>query len=121
MRTASARWMSRWLLGRDDAITEVESPVARDEELRCTPKGEVMLMPGARSTYDLNIAVEDRLAESRRALWLRGDKARLLGEVRRIAGIAKFDDLPRPQWEKTATLRRPGTASTSSSPAGGES
>ena len=108
MRVASARWMSRWLLGHDDAITELESPVARDEELRCTPRGEVMLIPGARNTYDLNIAMEERLAESRRALWRRADKPQMLAQVRRIAGIAKLDDLPRPQWEKTATLRRPG-------------
>ncbi len=107
MRVASARWMSRWLLGHDDAITELESPVARDEELRCTPRGEVMLIPGARSTYDLNIAMEERLAESRRALWRRADKPQMLAQVRRIAGIAKLDDLPRPQCEKTATLRRP--------------
>lgn len=108
MRVASARWMSRWLLGRDDPITEVESPVARDEELWCTPRGEVMLLPGARSTYDLNMALEDRLAESRRTLWRQADKMRAMAEVRRTAGICRLGDLPQPQWEKTATLRRQG-------------
>lgn len=108
MRVASARWMSRWLLHRDDPITEVESPVARDEELWCTPRGEVMLVPGARSTYDVNMALEDRLAASRRVLWRQADKSGSLAEVRRIAGIAKLDDLPQPQWEKTGAVQRQG-------------
>jgi cephalosporin-C deacetylase-like acetyl esterase len=108
MRVASARWMSRWLLGCDAALTEVESPVARDEELWCTPRGEVMLLSGARSTYDLNIAYEDRLAVLRRALWSQADKTRALAEVRRIARIVHLEDLPQPRWEKTASLRRSG-------------
>jgi len=108
MRVASARWMRRWLLGMDDAVSEVESPVARDEELWCTPRGEVMLLPGARSTYDLNIALEDRLAESRRARWAEADKTRLMAEVQRITGIGRLSDLPQPRWEKTAALRREG-------------
>jgi hypothetical protein len=108
MRVASARWMSRWLLGRDEAIAERESPVARDEELRCTPRGEVLLIPGARSTYDLNAAMEERLAPSRRARWLQADKAQLRAEVRRIAGISTLDKLRQPQWEKLGTVRRQG-------------
>lgn len=108
MRVASARWMSRWLLGRDDPIAEVESPVAKDEGLWCTPRGEVMLLPGARSTYDLNVAVDDRLAAARRAIWRQPDKGRQLAEVRRITRIGRLADLPRPQWEKTATLQRKG-------------
>ena len=108
MRVASAQWMSRWLLSRDVSITEVESPVARDEELWCTPRGEVMLLPGARNTHDLNMALEGRLAESRRSLWHQTDRARSMAEVRRIAGIAKLADLPQTQWKNTGTLQRQG-------------
>lgn len=108
MRVASAGWMSRWLLNRDEPITEVESPVARDEELWCTPRGEVMLLSGARSTHDLNMALEDRLAVSRRSLWRESDKTRRMAEVRRLAGISTLAELPEPKWEKTGTLRREG-------------
>ena len=71
MRIAAARWMRRWLLGIDDAITEPDFPVAKDEDVWCTPRGEVMLLDGARSVYDLNMELEARLAQDRKTLLAR--------------------------------------------------
>ena len=108
MRVAATRWMRRWLLGIDDAITEVESPVAADEELWCTPHGEVMRIDGARSVYDLNVEEEERLAAGRRDFWKQTDTQTAFQEVRRITGIRRLAELPEMKWEKTATLKRDG-------------
>jgi hypothetical protein len=94
LRTGAVRWMRRWLLEIDDAITEPEFPVAGDEQLQCTPQGQVMLLEGARSTYDLNIELEEKLAERRKELWRKADKAEALAKVREITGIGSPNDLP---------------------------
>lgn len=66
LRVAMVRWMRRWLLGRDDAITEGKLTLFRDRQLQCTPKGQTLLVEGARSIFDLNQDQERRLAEKRR-------------------------------------------------------
>jgi cephalosporin-C deacetylase-like acetyl esterase len=108
MRVADARWMRRWLLGIDDAITEPEFPVAPDEEVWCTPKGQVMLLPGARSVYDLNMELEARLAPARKKFWQETGKEAALDEVRRITGIRRLSDLPAPETQKVAAIQRDG-------------
>jgi len=92
----------------DDAITETDFPVATDEEMRCTPRGEVMLLPGARSVYDLNVELEEQFAEARKKFWQQTDRQQALDEVRRITGIRPLADLPEPKSEKTGTLQREG-------------
>lgn len=108
MRVAACRWMRRWLLRVDDAITETEFPIAEERDVWCTPEGEVMLLPGARSVYDLNVELEDKLAKRRETFWSENDKAKALDEVRRITGIREMADLPEPTWEKTGTIQRDG-------------
>jgi len=108
MRVGAARWMRRWLLGVDDAVTESEFPVAADEELWCTPRGEVMLLEGARSVYDLNMERESQLAVERKKFWRESGKEKALEAVRRITGIERLADLPEPKSEKVGTLDREG-------------
>ena len=108
MRVAATRWMRRWLLGVDDAVGEMDSPVAADEELWCTPRGQVMFLDGARTAYDINVDLEKKLAPARKKFWQDTPVAKGLAEVRRITGIRKLADLPEPKWEKTATLPRDG-------------
>jgi len=108
MRIAAARWMRRWLLHVDDAITETESPVAADEALWCTPRGEVMLLDGARSVYDLNMDLEATLAEQRKRFWKETEKAKALEEVRRITGIRKHGGVHYAEHRKIAQIQREG-------------
>ncbi len=108
MRVAAARWMRRWLLRIDDAICETDFPVAKDEDVWCTPRGEVMLMKGARSVYDLNAEQEKRLAQKRQQFWQESDKATALAEVRRISGIRPLAELPNPKVVKVGELARDG-------------
>ncbi len=46
-REGVARWMSRWLLHRDQPITEPALKLLDKQEAQCTPEGQVMQLPGA--------------------------------------------------------------------------
>lgn len=98
-REGVARWMSRWLLGKDQPIAEPELDLIDEKELWCSPQGQVVLLDGARSTYDINREYADQLAEQRRELWANSDKTQLLRRVRDLAGIRALADLPEPQIE----------------------
>ncbi len=52
-REAAVHWMLRWLAGRDEVVREPEIELLTPEEYTCTPSGEVLLLPGARSITDL--------------------------------------------------------------------
>ncbi len=108
MRVAAARWMRRWLLQVDDAVAETDFPVAKDEDLWCTPRGEVMLLEGARSVYDLNVELETRLAQQRRRLWQATEKSKALAEVRRTSGIRSLADLAEPKVTQIGRIQRDG-------------
>ena len=107
-REGVARWMSRWLLGRDRPIAEPPLSLLTRKEFRCTADGQVGSMPGARSAYDLNEEYENELAKKRAQAWAQGDRAARLGEVRRLTGIRKLDQLPKPRVETLETLPQSG-------------
>ena len=67
-----------------------------------------MLLPGARSVYDLNEDRENSLAEQRKTSWATGNGATLRGQVRRLAGIRKLSELPEPKVEELGTIVRSG-------------
>ncbi len=107
-REGVARWMSRWLLGKDQPITEPAIKRLSEDELQCAPQGQVMRLPGARSTYDLNEDYEKQLAAVRTERWKTGDRAELLAKVRQLAGIRRLKDLPRPNAENIGSIQRSG-------------
>jgi hypothetical protein len=97
-REAAARWLARWLLDRDQPpINEPPIVPLTDTEILCTPHGQVMLLDGSRSVYHLNEDCENELAEHRRQLWSGTERAELLEQVRRIAGVRALADLPLPE------------------------
>jgi len=108
LRVGMVRWMRRWLLGIDDAITEPEFEVFTDEELQCTPDGQVMLLDGARSVFDLNGDVEKRLARERKRLWDETPRAEALQKVREIAGVRRLADIPECKSEQLGVVERDG-------------
>jgi hypothetical protein len=107
-RQGVVRWMSRWLLGRDQRITEPPITLLTRKEFRCTTDGLVRTLPGARSVYDLNEEYENELAKKRTQSWANGDRMALLAEVRRLTGIRKLAELPKPRVETLDTLTRTG-------------
>ena len=108
LRVAAVRWMRRWLLGVDDAIAEAEADVVGDDRMRCTPRGQVMLLEGARSTYDLNLELEGKLAKARRGFWRETDRPAALAQVRKIAGIRALGDLPKPKCRAVSAAEARG-------------
>jgi hypothetical protein len=107
-REGVARWMSRWLLGRDQPITEPPLALLMRKEFRCTPDGQVGTLPGARSVYDLNEDYENELAKKRARSWAGGDRSARLAEVRRLTGIRPLAQLPKPRVETFDTLSQNG-------------
>jgi dienelactone hydrolase len=83
-RIAAARWMSRWLLKRDEPIDEPDGPIASDADLQCTKRGQVLRdFPDERSVFDLNAA---RAEELRAARAKRSDDE-FRAEVRKRIGL----------------------------------
>ena len=105
-REGIARWMSRWLLGKDVAIVEPNIVLLEADEARCTPEGHVMHLDGARSTYDLNRQFEQRLATRRKPIWATTSRTDLLERVARTVGIRpRIERIqlakPQVQWGQT--------------------
>jgi len=109
-REAAARWMHRWLLGSDQPIREAgerPDPMTdeqlralsvgdwKQEQLQCTPKGQVLLMPGERSVFQINADIAASLRETRAAGWrnLSADDQRKL--VRETIGAHELDAAPK--------------------------
>jgi dienelactone hydrolase len=106
MRVGATRWMRRWFFGSNDAISEDDFPVLPAADLQCTPDGQVLRLPDARSLFDLNRDWEQRLAAGRKQLWQ--DKPAALREVRRITGIRPLADIPPLKAENVGALERDG-------------
>ncbi|MBC8422654.1 hypothetical protein H8E07_00885 [bacterium] len=129
MREAAVQWMRRWLLGIDDVVREMdELPEPMDdkllwklsdgdwtaEELQCTTEGQVLLMPGEKSVFQLNAEIEGELREKRTAAWreLTADERRKL--VREtIAGMPPAGETsdaaePEASFRSVGTIQREG-------------
>ena len=106
LRTASARWLRRWLLGKDDEITEPDFPVRQDAELQCTPQGQAMRLPGERSVFDMNAEAEKALAAKRLAFWKQTPRGVALQKVRELAGVRRLAELPGLQKQVVGTVQR---------------
>ncbi|HNV21893.1 MAG TPA: acetylxylan esterase [Candidatus Hydrogenedentes bacterium] len=107
LRSGTARWMRRWLLNTNAPLTGQECVILTDEEAQCTEQGQVLLLDGARSVYDLNAEIEAGYAAGRAALWS-GDAAAALARVREIADIRPLDQVPACTVETLGTIDRGG-------------
>jgi len=108
MRVASANWMRRWLLDTNETVTEPEFDVLADEELYCTPEGQVLRLPGARCAFDLNVEWNDSFRPQREKNWKPENRKNSLAKVRELIGAGVPDELPKPAAEKCGTIARDG-------------
>ena len=107
-REAAVRWMHRWLLGEDKAIVEFDpaslpDPISDEkmrelsqgdwtqEDLYCSPEGQVLLMKGAKSVFQINAEREQELRKQRNAIWkkLSDDERRELVSKTIGSGVEK--------------------------------
>ncbi len=97
LREGAARWMLRHLREQPREVFEEPITPFEDEQLRCTPQGQVMLLPGARSVIDLNQQWEQRLRPRRKEAWSQLDAQERRRLVRRTAGVPPLEELPEPK------------------------
>lgn len=120
LRIAATQWFQRWLLGIDEPVTETGFPIHNDEELQCTPDGQVLLLEGARSLNDLYRDKAKRLELLRLMLQKSGtavtpqkiiplqsiDDRRKI--VRQTAGLATLDELKSTPIKYSGSIKRDG-------------
>jgi len=121
LREAVARFMSRWLLGKEVVIREVESlpdaltdeqlrgynqPDWTQEQLQCTPKGQVLLMPGERSVFQINAETSASLETTRSKVWRELDEDAKLLFIRESIGARSSGALPEAKVEVTGRIER---------------
>ncbi len=73
-REATLRFMRRWLLDKDEALTETAFPIVKDAELQCTRTGQVLEDFKGKSVFHLNAERAEKLAAQRAERW-KGQKA----------------------------------------------
>lgn len=108
LRVAATRWMRRWLLGVDDAVTESEVPTFPEEELRCMPRGQVILESGTRTAFDLNTDQERHLSGRRRRLWASTPRQQLRQILRDGIGLPPLSRIPVASSVRMGSVRRKG-------------
>ncbi len=106
LRCAMVQWMRRWLQGIDEPVAEPEFAVLPVEALQCTPEGQVLLLDGARSVFEINAEYETQLAQTRAARTL--SREALLGEVRTLAAIRPLEELPSVSSTPAGEITRDG-------------
>jgi cephalosporin-C deacetylase-like acetyl esterase len=103
MRVAIARWMLRWLKDIDKPIEELEVETLTAEQIQCTPKGQALLLPKAKSVMDLNVELNEQLARSRAELW-RVKSGDAIEKVRSLIGARSLSELPGAKSELVGTI-----------------
>lgn len=90
LREGAVRFFARWLQGRNIEVFEPEEvAVEKEEDLLCSPKGQVIAIEGAKTLFDLNAERAGDLKAEREEIWsgLRLDEKREL--VREVTGMRK--------------------------------
>ncbi|MBL9151432.1 MAG: hypothetical protein JNK37_03060 [Verrucomicrobiales bacterium] len=120
-REAVASWMHRWLLGREKLIREVDplpdaftdeqlrewnQPDWTQEQLYCTPKGQVLLMEGERSVFDINAAAAADLKKTRASVWSGLSEEARRSLVEKVVG--SNETLPDPETREAGEVPRDG-------------
>jgi hypothetical protein len=108
LREGTARWMSRWLLGRDVPIVEGELTAFPESDTYCTPQGQVLMLAGEKSVFTLNQEAQASLAAGRRKLWSEKPANAALAQVAQLAGIRPLASLAEPKARRCGTLERSG-------------
>ncbi len=105
-REAAVRFFRRWMLSKDDAVTETTSQTVKDADLQCTRTGQVLEDLKGKSVFHLNAERARQLAERRAGLQKGQGREELLKEVARKIAV----DLPVPaaQRKEIGKVQREG-------------
>jgi cephalosporin-C deacetylase-like acetyl esterase len=100
------RWMRRWLLDKDDAVALAPIATRSEAELLCTEKGQVLLLPGERSVFELNAEYLGRLADLRKTHWDQMPKSDSLAAVRKTIGARSLSEISSPKMVEAGRVDR---------------
>jgi len=108
LREGAVRWIRRWFCDDNRPVVENKLPHFSPEELNCTPAGQVLALPGARSVLELDRVEAARLAPLRAEAWARLDNHERRELVRQVAGIPPLEQIKPARVESRGTIRRAG-------------
>jgi alpha/beta hydrolase fold len=106
LRVAVLQWMRRWLLNVDEPAGEPEFKVHADHLLQCTPRGQVLLMEGAKSLNDLCREQADRFAEQRETWKRETSQEQRLAKIGELIGCRGWEQLSLPQARSVGKISR---------------
>jgi hypothetical protein len=98
--------MRRWLLGKDDAVRLDPIKTLPEADLLCTERGQVLLLPGERSVFELNAQIEAQLAVERRTFWEKTPKSDALAAVRKTVGVRPLEEIAPPKMVEAGRVDR---------------
>jgi cephalosporin-C deacetylase-like acetyl esterase len=107
-RETLTHWMRRWLMEIDQRVTDSEPPLWTDEQLQCTPRGQVMLLPEREIRVRLNVERAERWPPSGASCTnqrLPTPSARRSAPRQRSA---RWTKIPVLQTQETGSLQRDG-------------
>ncbi|MCB1093195.1 MAG: hypothetical protein KDL87_16770, partial [Verrucomicrobiae bacterium] len=122
-REAVASWMHRWLLGKEKLIREVNplpdsfndeqlrewnQPDWTQDQLQCSPAGQVLLMEGERSVFQINANNAAALRESRTPKWKALSEAEKRALIRETTGSPGEETLSNPRPNRVGSVTRQG-------------
>lgn len=97
-------WMRRWLSGIDRPVPVTDLPVRRPEELICTDRGQVLLLPGEKSVFDLNAERAAELRGPRADRWSRLGPDEQRARIRSVLKLSADAGARPPQAEDRGRL-----------------
>ncbi|MCP5550736.1 MAG: hypothetical protein H7A53_07590 [Akkermansiaceae bacterium] len=122
-REAVASWMHRWLLGKEKLVREVDSlpdsfndeqlrewnqPDWTQDQLQCSPAGQVLLMEGEHSVFQINADTAAVLRKSRAPEWKALSEAEKRAMIRDTIGSPGDETLSNPRPNRVGSVTRQG-------------
>jgi len=108
LRVGAVRWMHRWLLGQEKVVVDEDFKLWDYDQLQCTKDGQVMLLPGEQSVFDLNRAEARRLKAQREKLARELPPDALRQRIRQLANVRPLNELEMLTGETVGTIARDG-------------
>ena len=110
LREAAVQWMVRWLDGRDITVVEDGIELIDEKELWASPQGQVLMMPGGKSGFELNGETNQTFAAQREKLWTTPQAA--TAAVRKLAGIRPLEALEPTRIQRRGVAKGEGYTKT---------
>lgn len=100
-------WFQRWLLESDRPVAIETFTVRTEEELLCTERGQVLLLQGEKSVFDLNAALAAELRQQRQDRFASRTAGELQQTVRNVLRLRPSSARQPPVMEDRGRVNRP--------------